>query len=105
MPPLSRTKLCIIKASEESLLNKRTELVSKCRDKNRFYLRNFPHKAITFYVRILIELEQGLNECRFNKTRIYFRVNEFEIGVDESIFCGNEQEKVHRKTVIEILAK
>ena len=35
-------KLEIIKADKKRLLNKRTELVSKCRHENRFYLCNFP---------------------------------------------------------------
>ena len=35
-------KLEIIKADKKRSLNKRTELVSKCRHENRFYLCNFP---------------------------------------------------------------
>ena len=35
-------KLEIIKADKKRSLNKRTELVSKCRHENRFYLGNFP---------------------------------------------------------------
>ena len=26
---------------------------------------------------------------------MYFRVNEFEVGVNDSIFSGNEQQKVY----------
>ena len=33
-------KLCILKAKNENLLNKRSELVSKCRHENKFYLWN-----------------------------------------------------------------
>ena len=40
-------KLCI---NKESLLNKRTDLVSKCCHKNRFHWRNLPHKAICIYM-------------------------------------------------------
>ena len=35
-------KLAIIKADKSQSLNKRTELVSKCRHENRYYLCNFP---------------------------------------------------------------
>ena len=38
-------KLEIIKAHKKRSLNKRTELVSKCRHENRFYLCNFPLAA------------------------------------------------------------
>ena len=34
-------KLCIINADKNNLLNKRTELVSKCRHENKFYIMNF----------------------------------------------------------------
>lgn len=33
-------KLMIIKASDDKLLNKKTELISKCRHENKFYLKN-----------------------------------------------------------------
>ena len=35
-------KIAIIKADKKTSLNKRTELVSKCRHENAFYLHNFP---------------------------------------------------------------
>ena len=28
---------------------------------------------------------------------MYFRVNEFEVGVNQSIFSGNEQQKVYMR--------
>ena len=34
-------KLCIMKANKSSLLNKRSELISKCRHENKYYLTNF----------------------------------------------------------------
>ena len=34
-------KLYLIRAKKQSLLNKRTELISKCRHENKFYLTNF----------------------------------------------------------------
>ena len=34
-------KLYLIRAKKPSLLNKRTELISKCRHENKFYLANF----------------------------------------------------------------
>ena len=34
-------KLYLIRAKKPSLLNKRTELISKCRPENKFYLANF----------------------------------------------------------------
>ena len=34
------------------------------------------------------------SECRLNK-RMYFCVNEFEVGVNDSIFSGNEQQKAY----------
>ena len=36
-----REKLYVVRANKPSLLNKRTELTSKCRHKNKFYLGNF----------------------------------------------------------------
>ena len=41
MQPMSSGKLCIIKANKSSLLNKRSELISKCRHENKYYLTNF----------------------------------------------------------------
>ena len=40
-------KLTIIKADKSSTLNKRTELISKCRHENKFYLSNFNRASIT----------------------------------------------------------
>ena len=34
-------KLMILKADKRNLLNKRTEIISKCRHENRFYVKNF----------------------------------------------------------------
>ena len=34
-------KLCILKADRSSLLNKRSELISKCRHENKFYIMNY----------------------------------------------------------------
>ena len=34
-------KLYIIKHSNNNLLNKRSELISKCRHENKFYLKNY----------------------------------------------------------------
>ena len=34
-------KLCILKADKSSLLNKRSELISKCRHANKFYIKNY----------------------------------------------------------------
>ena len=34
-------KLYLVRAKKPSLLNKRTELISKCRHENKFYLANF----------------------------------------------------------------
>ena len=34
-------KLCIINATKSSLLNKRSELISKCRHENKYYLMNY----------------------------------------------------------------
>ena len=31
---------------------------------------------------------------------MYFRVNEFEVGVNDSIFCSNEQQKVYNALLI-----
>ena len=38
---LTEKQLYLIRAKKPSLLNKRTELISKCRHKNKFYLTNF----------------------------------------------------------------
>ena len=40
-------KLWIIKLNKESLLNKRSELISKCRHKRKFFVQNLPHKGLT----------------------------------------------------------
>ena len=48
---------------------------------------------ITFNAKILNERGKSAYECRFNK--IYFSVDEFEIGVNVCIFSGNEQQKVY----------
>ena len=37
---LSET-LCILQARKENLLNKRDELISKCRHENKFYMKNY----------------------------------------------------------------
>ena len=34
-----------------------------------------------------------VSECRLNKMNV-FCVNEFEVGINDSIFSGNEQQKV-----------
>ena len=46
---------------------------------------------VTFYAKILSKREKSVNESRFIKTNVFFRVNEFEVGVNNSIFSGNEQ--------------
>ena len=41
--------------------------------------------------------EAGVDDSIFSgneQQKVYFRVNEFEVGVNGSIFCGNEQQKV-----------
>ena len=38
-------KLCILKSNETQTLNKRSEIISKCRHENKFYLKNFKHKS------------------------------------------------------------
>ena len=40
-----KEKLCIIKAHNPNLLNKRGELISKCRHKNKFYIKNYKNKV------------------------------------------------------------
>ena len=41
IPTKGREKLSIIKANKSSLLNKTSELISKCRHENKYYLKNF----------------------------------------------------------------
>ena len=36
-----KIKLMILKAKKRNLLNKRTEIISKCRYESRFYIKNF----------------------------------------------------------------
>ena len=48
----------------------------------------------TFYSKIINERDKNINECRFNKMSV-FRVNMFEFDVNDSIFSGNEQQKVY----------
>ena len=33
---------------------------------------------------------------------MYFSVNEFEVGVNDSVFSGNEQQKVYKSTLSRI---
>ena len=39
-------KLCILKAEKPSLLNKRSELISKCRHENKFYIKNYKGRVM-----------------------------------------------------------
>ena len=47
---------------------------------------------VTFYTKILIKRDKSIDECQLKW--IHFLVYEFEVGVDESIFSGNEQQKL-----------
>ena len=47
---------------------------------------------VTFYAKPLIEPDKSIDESRLKW--IYFCVNEFEVGVNDSIFSGNEQQNV-----------
>ena len=38
-------KLCIIKAHSSNLLNKRDEMISKCRHENKFYIKNYKNEV------------------------------------------------------------
>ena len=42
-------KLYLVRAKKPSLLNKRTELISKCRHENKFYLANFTSRQQWLY--------------------------------------------------------
>ena len=42
-------KLYLVRAKKPSLLNKRTELISKCRHENKFYLANFTSRQQKLY--------------------------------------------------------
>ena len=42
-------KLYLVRAKKPSLLNKRTELISKCRHENKFYLANFTSRQQQLY--------------------------------------------------------
>ena len=45
----TQEKLCIINADKETLLNKRSELISKCRHENKFYACNYsPYLYISY---------------------------------------------------------
>ena len=37
-------KLCILKADKATLLNKRSELISKCRHENKYYIMNYKNE-------------------------------------------------------------
>ena len=47
-----------------------------------------------YYAKIVTESDRSVNECRLNKMDV-FCVNEFEVGVNDSLFPGNEQQKVY----------
>lgn len=38
-------KLCIVKSKNNNLLNKRDELISKCRHENKFYIMNYKNEV------------------------------------------------------------
>ena len=66
-------KLEIIKADKKRSLNKRTELVSKCRHENRFYLCNFPPAvpwtgSPTFFRFSDVVFFADFSNCRFFDT-------------------------------------
>ena len=44
-----------------------------------------------YYAKIVTESDRSVNECRLNKMDV-FCVNEFEVGVNDSLFPGNEQQ-------------
>ena len=44
-------KIYLVRAKKPSLLNKRTELISKCRHENKFYLANFTSRQTITLVR------------------------------------------------------
>ena len=46
--------------------------------------------TVTFYAKILNLRDISVNECPFNEMYVS-RVIEFEVGVNDSIFSGNEQ--------------
>ena len=54
MQPLSREKIAILEANPANTLNQRTELVSKCRHKAKYKLRNHQPNSITFDANCLI---------------------------------------------------
>ena len=54
---------------------------------------------VNFYAKkMLIESDRSINEWRLNKMNV-FCVNEFEVGVNDSIFSGNKQLKVYSDRV------
>ena len=75
-------KLEIIKADKKRSLNKRTELVSKCRHENRFYLCNFP-PAVPWTGSPTFSDFPTLCFCRFFKLPIfrYFRTFRITSGL------------------------
>ena len=48
---------------------------------------------VTFYAKILFEHDKSIGECRFIKMNVFLN-NEFAVGINNSIFSGNEQQKV-----------
>ena len=48
---------------------------------------------VTFYAKILFEHDKSIDECRFIKMNVFLN-NEFAVGINNSIFSGNEQQKV-----------
>ena len=51
-------KLYLVRAKKPSLLNKRTELISKCRHENKFYLANFTSPQQYRYIYIYIYINR-----------------------------------------------
>ena len=67
-------KLCILKADKQSLLNKRSELLSKCRHRNKFYASN--HKPPLFATHFSLRIASSVKpRSQFNKQIFIFILN------------------------------
>ena len=78
-----------------SLMHSRMVLMVVCRYRMPFGVNGCVSTLmnVTFDAKMLKESDRSVNECRLNEMNV-FCVNEFEVGVNDSIFSGNEQQKV-----------
>ena len=69
MQLMPKWKLCIIKAHSSNLLNKRDEMISKCRHENKFYIKNYKNEVTwdQYHWQRRLTVQEELDRQYFNK--------------------------------------